>query len=254
MKRGVCILWMVMAWLQTVCAGEWQWAVTLKGFVSDETKKEPEAFLWVPAHCERLSAVMWGQQNMTEEMLFDMPSFRDSLAEMGVGLIWIAPGIDQQWDVRKGTQKVFDQMINDLAEVSGYTELREVPLIPFGHSAMATFPWNFAAWNSDRTLAVVSFHGDAPRTNLCGYGRENLEWGRTRNIDGIPGLKAAYAEESFYVGADQLDALVSIKSKNEVIAEIVALLQSPAKNVISALQSGGNTIHGVLKTLGERAE
>ena len=69
-----------------------------------------------------------------------------------------------------------------------------------------------------------------------------------------PSLKAAYAEEGFYVGAEQLDALANIKSKNEVIAEIVALLQSPAKNVISALQSGGNTIHGVLKTLGERAE
>ena len=72
--------------------------------------------------------------------------------------------------------------------------------------------------------------------------------------DGVPSLKAAYAEEGIYVGADQLDALANIKSKNEVIADIVALLQSPAKNVISALQSGGNTIHGVLKTLGERAE
>ncbi len=72
--------------------------------------------------------------------------------------------------------------------------------------------------------------------------------------NGIPALKAAYAEEGIYVGADQLDALLSIKSKNEVIADIVALLQSPAKNVISALQSGGNTIHGVLKTLGERPE
>ncbi len=72
--------------------------------------------------------------------------------------------------------------------------------------------------------------------------------------DGIPGLKAAYAEESFYVGSDQLEALVNIKSKNEVIAEIVALLQSPAKNIISALQSGGNTLHGVLKTLGDRPE
>ncbi len=72
--------------------------------------------------------------------------------------------------------------------------------------------------------------------------------------NGIPGLKAAYAEEGFYLGADQLDALVAIKSKNEVIADIVALLQSPAKNVISALQSGGHTIHGVLKTLGERPE
>ena len=71
---------------------------------------------------------------------------------------------------------------------------------------------------------------------------------------GIPALKAAYAEESIYVGADKLAELASLKSKNEVIAEIVALLQSPAKNVVSALQSGANTIHGVLKTLGERPE
>ena len=71
---------------------------------------------------------------------------------------------------------------------------------------------------------------------------------------GIPALKAAYAEEGIYVGADKLDELCAIKSKNEVIADIVALLQSPAKNVISALQSGGQTIHGVLKTLGERPE
>ena len=70
--------------------------------------------------------------------------------------------------------------------------------------------------------------------------------------DGVPTLKAAYAEEGFYVGADQLDALATIKSKNEVIADIVALLQSPAKNVISALQSSGQTIHGLLKTLEER--
>ena len=72
--------------------------------------------------------------------------------------------------------------------------------------------------------------------------------------EGIPSLKAAYVEEEFYVGAENLDALVAIKSKNEVIAEVVALLQSPAKNVISALQSGSQTIHGVLKTLGERSE
>ncbi len=72
--------------------------------------------------------------------------------------------------------------------------------------------------------------------------------------EGIPALKAAYVEESIYVGADKLAELAALKSKNEVIAEIVALLQSPAKNVVSALQSGANTIHGVLKTLGERPE
>ncbi|MDR1738382.1 MAG: 50S ribosomal protein L10 [Candidatus Symbiothrix sp.] len=68
----------------------------------------------------------------------------------------------------------------------------------------------------------------------------------------IPKLKAAYVQESFYVGAENLDLLVSIKSKKELIGDVIALLQSPAKNVVSALQSGGQTIHGVLKTLAER--
>jgi large subunit ribosomal protein L10 len=72
--------------------------------------------------------------------------------------------------------------------------------------------------------------------------------------EGIPALKAAYAEECMYIGADKLEELAALKSKNELIAEVVALLQSPAKNVVSALQSGAQTIHGVLKTLGERAE
>ncbi len=70
--------------------------------------------------------------------------------------------------------------------------------------------------------------------------------------DGIPALKAAYAEEGIYVGQDKLEALTMIKSKDEVLADIVALLQSPTKNVVSALESGKNIIHGVLKTLGER--
>lgn len=69
-----------------------------------------------------------------------------------------------------------------------------------------------------------------------------------------PQLKAAFVEESVYVGTQNLEFLSAIKSKNELIGDLVALLQSPAKNVVSALQSGGNTIHGVLKTLGERAE
>ena len=69
-----------------------------------------------------------------------------------------------------------------------------------------------------------------------------------------PSLKAAYAEESIFVGAEKLAELAALKSKNELIAEVVALLQSPAKNVVSALQSGSGTIHGLLKTLGERPE
>ena len=67
-----------------------------------------------------------------------------------------------------------------------------------------------------------------------------------------PLLKGAYVEESIYVGDDQLDTLVDVKSNEELIGEIIGLLQSPAKNVISALKSGGGTIAGIVKTLSER--
>jgi large subunit ribosomal protein L10 len=67
-----------------------------------------------------------------------------------------------------------------------------------------------------------------------------------------PILKAAYIDSAIFVGDNQLDTLTKLKSKEQLIGEIVGLLQSPAKNVISALQSGGNTIAGLVKTLQER--
>ena len=72
--------------------------------------------------------------------------------------------------------------------------------------------------------------------------------------DTLPALKAAYVEETVYFGADQLDALASIKSKNELIADVIALLQSPAKNVVSALTSGGTKLHGILETLSKKED
>ena len=67
-----------------------------------------------------------------------------------------------------------------------------------------------------------------------------------------PLLKGAYIEEAIYIGDDQIDLLESIKSKEELIGEVITLLQSPSKNVISALQSGRSNISGILKTLSER--
>jgi large subunit ribosomal protein L10 len=69
-----------------------------------------------------------------------------------------------------------------------------------------------------------------------------------------PVFKAAYVEESVYIGENQLEALVNIKSRLELIGEVIGLLQSPAKNVVSALQSGGGKIAGIVKTLSEREE
>lgn len=67
-----------------------------------------------------------------------------------------------------------------------------------------------------------------------------------------PLLKGAFIEEAIFVGDENLDTLVSIKSKEEVIGEIIGLLQSPAKNVISGLKSGGGKLAGILKTLSEK--
>ena len=69
-----------------------------------------------------------------------------------------------------------------------------------------------------------------------------------------PVLKGAYVEEMIYLGDDQLEYLTNIKSKEELLADVIALLQSPAKNVVSALQSGGNILTGVLETLSEKSK
>lgn len=69
-----------------------------------------------------------------------------------------------------------------------------------------------------------------------------------------PEIKAAYIDSAIYEGDNQLVALSNLKSKEELIGEIIGILQSPAKNVISSLKSGGSLLSGILKTLGERAE
>ena len=75
-----------------------------------------------------------------------------------------------------------------------------------------------------------------------------------RKTNDRPILKGAFIEECCYIGDDMIDALCNIKSKNDLIADVIALLQSPMKNVISALQSGGQKLSGVLETLSERPE
>ena len=73
-----------------------------------------------------------------------------------------------------------------------------------------------------------------------------------RGKDERPILKAAYIDSDVFLGDENVDVLASLKSKEELIGEVIGLLQSPAKNVISALKSGGSTIMGLLKTLEER--
>ena len=145
------------------------------------------AYIRLPRGQKEVKAVLYCHQNMTEEVLFRSHDFCRRMDELGVAMAFIQRG-SQNWDISDGCQERFEMIMKKFAEGTEHPEIESAPVIPFGHSAQATFPWNFAAWNPERTLCVISYHGDAPRTNLCGYGRANLEWGRTRNIDRIPGL------------------------------------------------------------------
>ena len=121
-------------------SGFYQHSVALTGYVSTETGKVPTAYLWLPEGSRQVRAVMLAQQNMTEEMLFKNASFRERMGKLGVGLIWVAPWFSQNWDPTTGCQQIFDEMMTGLAGQSGRAELESAPIIPFGHSAQATFP------------------------------------------------------------------------------------------------------------------
>jgi large subunit ribosomal protein L10 len=95
-----------------------------------------------------------------------------------------------------------------------------------------------------QTAVMFSEAGNAPAIMIKDYRKKST----------YPILKAAFIEETVYLGDNQLDFLISIKSKNELIGDLIALLQSPAKNVISALQSGGQKLSGILETLSEKGE
>ncbi len=92
------------------------------------------------------------------------------------------------------------------------------------------------------TSIMIAEVGNAPAKVIKEFRKKNKK----------PILKGAFVEEAIYIGDEQLDSLVSIKSKEELVGDIITLLQSPAKNVISALQSGGNKLSGIIKTLSEK--
>ncbi len=109
------------------------------------------------------------------------------------------------------------------------------------HAESKNFKGIFDAFKGQSTV-LFSIDGKLPATIIKDF----------RGKDERPVLKAAYIDSDIFFGDDQLEILTKLKSKNELIGEIIGLLESPAKNVISALKSGGSTIAGVLKTLEER--
>jgi len=167
-------------------ASVYQWSAPVPPPAADP-KHEARAYLWIPPDCHHVRAVVIGQHNMIEEDILDDACFRRTLADLGFAAIWITPSADNVFRFDQDAVARFDALLKTLGEVSGYTELAFAPVVPVGHSAHASYPWNFAAAEPGRTLTILSVKGDAPLTKLTGSGKPNPDWG-DRTLDGVPGL------------------------------------------------------------------
>ena len=139
----------------------WQWSAPVKSVVSTENGEHPVAYLYVPPETKKIRGAVVGQFNMLEQPILEHSKFRDAMQKLDYACIWIAPSLfGANFDFKKtdrssAMQEVFDT----LAKVSGYQELAGIPFIGIGHSAMANFPWELAAWKPERAIAGISYDG-----------------------------------------------------------------------------------------------
>lgn len=147
----------------------WQWSIDIPGAISHETGELSKAFLYIPPETKQLRGVVIGQFNMLERPIMEHPKFREYMRKLHYGCIWIAPTYfsGKPWngnlDPRNPKHtKPLDAMFQKLADVSGYKELATIPFVGIGHSAMADFPYQLAAWKPERTIAGISYDGSSP--------------------------------------------------------------------------------------------
>jgi hypothetical protein len=172
-------------------AAEWQWSVPVK---SEKPENGPaRAWLWIPPQCERVRGVVVAQHNMEEISILENPKFRAALAKLNFAEIWVAPPFDHLFRFNAGAGETFDELVSRLADESGYSELKFAPVAPLGHSAAASWPYYFAAWNPNRTLCALSVSGQWPYYRDPKWAPDI--WG-DRNIDFVPCLESMGEYES----------------------------------------------------------
>jgi len=198
-------------------AADWQWSVPIVSATSSETNDHPRAFLWVPPDCKQLRGVVIGQHNMEEEPILEHSRFRAAMSELGFAEIWVTPPLDLFFRFDQGSGEHFNEMMKALAAESGYSELEFVPVALIGHSAAASSPWNYAAWNPSRTICALSVSGQWPY-----YKDQNTpDWG-TRTVDGVPGLVSMGEYENALTRAD-----VGLSQRQEHPMTALSMLAEP---------------------------
>jgi hypothetical protein len=182
MKRSGFIIILLIFSLIELKAQEWQWSIPVTGI----RKNNPRAWLWIPPGCKQVKGVVVAQHNMEEVSILEDVVFREKMAALNFAEIWVSPPFDHLFRFNEGAGDMFDTMLLHLATVSGYRELIYAPVVPMGHSAAASWPYYFAAWKPERTLAAVSVSGQWPYFRDATFAPDIWD---DRNIDFVPCLE-----------------------------------------------------------------
>jgi len=169
---------------------------------------------------------------------------------------------------REEKNQIIDSLVGDLTKYGNFyiTDISALTVEKTNQLRRACFNKNIKLSVAKNTLirkALDKLEGDYSEMHSALKGTSAIMYCETGNVPAKvikdfrktsdkPVLKGAWIDSAVFLGDNQLEALASLKSKNELIADIIALLQSPAKNVISGLQGGGHKLSGILKTLESR--
>lgn len=201
---------------QLSSAQDWQWSVPFTG-----KKGQTRAFLWIPPDCKQVRGVILAQHNMEEISILEDPNFRKVMGEIGFAEVWISPSYNHFFNFKEGAGEVFNAFMDSLATISGYSELRCAPIVGIGHSAAASWPYYFAAWNPSRTLACISVSGQWP------YIRNRFApdiWNADQNVDFIPCLETMGEYEAADTWSDE-----GLKERKEHPLMPLSMLAAPAE-------------------------
>lgn len=204
----------------------WQWSTPVKG---GRTNTDARAWLWIPSSCKKIKAVIIAQNNMEELSILENPAFRQTMGGLDFAEVWTSPAFDHTFRFTEGAGDVFSRMMDDLAESSGYTELKYSPVIAIGHSAAASWPYYFAAWNPGRTLACLSVSGQWPYFRHPAFAPDI--WNKQQNIDYIPSLETMGEYEAANTWSDE-----GLKERKEHPFMPLSMLACPAEGHFAATQ------------------
>ena len=223
MRRRLLLCLLVIANYRCI-AQVWQWSA----LVQKARNAVSRAFLWIPPDCKKVKAVVVTQNNMEELSIVENDFFRKAMKDLSFAIVWVSPSFDNLFRFNEGAGDVFNGMMNDLADSSGYTELKYAPVVAMGHSAAASWPYYFAAWNPARTLCAISVSGQWPWFRSPQFAPDI--WGN-KNIDFVPCLETMGEYESANTWSRE-----GLKERKEHPLMPLSMLACPAEGHFAATE------------------